>query len=246
MQQSKRARLANRKMRCCLRIFLAACAIAAFPVIFASRASAAEGDRSFAASVKAHAQFYFGVMLAGGFGVPRDPVKAAAWVNEAAEQGVAQAQDYLGRMYLKGHGVPQDNNVGIVWLHKAAEQGVPRAQNLIGDMYYKGEGVRKDFQLAMYWYLKAAEQGSDPADSQIGYMYFTGNGVTADKVEGYHWISLAVRAAKKEILRDHSEASRENYLNVKRMLKSAEPLMTPDQIRQAQVGESEWRKAHGG
>lgn len=229
-------------MRCCLRIFLAACAIAAFPVIFASRASAAEGDRSFAASVKAHAQFYFGVMLAGGFGVPRDPVKAAAWVGEAAEQGVAQAQYYLGRMYLKGHGVPQDDKVGIMWLHKAGEQNVTRAQSLLGDMYLAG----KDYQAARNWYLKAAEQGSYPADSQIGHMYFTGNGVTADKVEGYHWISLAVRAAKKEILRDHSEASQENYLNVRRMLKSAESLMTPDQIRQAQVGESEWRKAHGG
>ncbi|MEE8494146.1 MAG: tetratricopeptide repeat protein [Nitrospirales bacterium] len=48
------------------------------------------------------AQFYMGVMLHLGYGLPEDDAEAARWYRRAAEQGHPGAQHNLGLMYSKG------------------------------------------------------------------------------------------------------------------------------------------------
>ncbi len=225
--------------------FLVACALTLFSMAPMSLAGPGVGDRSFAATAKAHAQFYFGVMLAGGYGVPQDPAKAAIWVRKAAEQGVALAQNYLAVMYLVGHGVPQDRAAYIAWTRKAAERGLALAQARLGYAYTTGDAIAQDNRAAMGWNLKAAEQGIPAAAATIGLGYLTQTGGSVDMVRAYQWLNLALRLAEEEIQRDRSEIMRSNYLFIRKQCRELESVLTPDQIRQAQALEREWRTTQG-
>lgn len=48
--------------------------------------------------------------------------EAAAWYQDAAEQGNASAQYHLAMLYLNGSGVPKDEKQAVYWLNLAAVQ----------------------------------------------------------------------------------------------------------------------------
>ncbi|MDH3455539.1 MAG: trypsin-like peptidase domain-containing protein, partial [Gemmatimonadota bacterium] len=73
------------------------------------------------------AAYQLGLRYAGGLGVARDDVAAAAWFRRAAEQGVARAQYHLGALYAVGLGVEQDDVEAAHWVRMAAERGVADA-----------------------------------------------------------------------------------------------------------------------
>ena len=83
----------------------------------------------------ADAQYFLGVMSAGGLGFPQDYVEADKWVRKAAEQEHAEAQGSLGVMFAEGLGVPQDNGEAVKWFRMAAEQGLAAAQFSMGLIY---------------------------------------------------------------------------------------------------------------
>lgn len=94
--------------------------------------------------------------LKGIGGVAEDPILAAYWFRQAAEQGYAEAQNMLGQCYNLGRGLTKSAIDAQRWYRKAADQGLAIAQW----NYYHYFGTReKDFK----WLFLAAGQGCEPA-----------------------------------------------------------------------------------
>jgi uncharacterized protein len=69
----------------------------------------------------AEGQYQLGVMwLDGSAGAP-DPVRAARWLNLAAEKGHPSAQAVLGRMLFLGESMPRQAWRGLMWLQLARQ-----------------------------------------------------------------------------------------------------------------------------
>ena len=63
-----------------------------------------------------------------GYGVQKDPARAAQLLRESAVQGHAQAKTMLAKQYWEGDGVPQDRLAAMKWWQAAAAQGEMLAQ----------------------------------------------------------------------------------------------------------------------
>ena len=96
---------------------------------------------------------------AHGVGVPRDYMKAVAYLRRSANQGYAPAQTSLGSCYAHGLGVKQDYGEAVRWYRKAAVRGDSLAEYSLGYAYAHGKGVTKDVEAAIKWWQKSAEQG---------------------------------------------------------------------------------------
>ena len=70
-------------------------------------------------------QYYLGLMLMEGRGVPRDDNKALAWFRKAAGKGSFIGQYFVGLMYKEGRGVTRDDKEALAWFRKAAEKDSP-------------------------------------------------------------------------------------------------------------------------
>jgi TPR repeat protein len=53
--------------------------------------------------------------------VPRDPKKAAKWIERAADSGYPDAQYDIGVMHATGEGVTRDLSTAYMWLDLAAD-----------------------------------------------------------------------------------------------------------------------------
>lgn len=147
--------------------------------------------RKLAEQGDARAQCLLGVFYSNGYGVTKDPYKAAKWYRLAAEQGVALAQHGLGLCYIKGEGVTKNPAEAVKWWRKAAEQGYARAQFYLGMCYYQGYGVPYDYTEAVKWFRLAAEQQDAGAQFALGLCYENGYGVRKDITEAAKWYQLA-------------------------------------------------------
>ena len=119
-----------------------------------------------------------GLCYAYGFGVEKDPRKAAKCYRVAAkgDQPYREAQFALGLCYADGIGVERDKikaedlfsktlcyegnldkfwnkNEVLMWLREAGERGNANVQKYLGDYYMAGE----DYAEAVKWFRKAAE-----------------------------------------------------------------------------------------
>jgi len=70
-----------------------------------------------------------------GKGVGKDPARAAALYEQAAQRGNADAQFNLGNMYLLGEGVAQDDDWAFTYYRAAARQGHVLAQKNVREFY---------------------------------------------------------------------------------------------------------------
>ena len=117
----------------------------------------------------ARAQYYLGVMLVSGLGVPRDEVKAADYLGRSAAQGHAEAQGILGALYLQGRGVAKDEAKGADFIRRAADTGLASAQYWMGVLLVEGRGgLPKDPATAAQWFKAAADQNHVPAYCWLG------------------------------------------------------------------------------
>jgi len=96
-----------------------------------------------------------GIMYDSGYGVAEDPVQAAQWYREAADQGNCGAQYNLAVLYATGRGVSCDITQAAQWYRKAAEQGFGIAQYDLGMLYASGQGVSRDTKRAIQWLYKS-------------------------------------------------------------------------------------------
>ena len=207
-------------------VVLVVAAWLAFPLApcLADNASLAE-IRAKAERGDVDAQLLLGEEYHEGDRVPRDYAEAAKWMRKAAEQGNASAQFGLGLMYDHGEGVARDYAEAVKLYRKSAEQGFMFAQYFLG-VHYLRKAVPRDYAEAAKWMRKAAEQGNATAQIQLGVMYQEGIGVPRDYAGAYMWFSLA--AAK-----GHEDA--------RKALDAIRPVMTPDQIAEAQKRTAAWK-----
>ena len=161
-----------------------------------------------------------------------DYATALGEVRPLAEQGLAKAQFVLGIMYDYGRGVPQEYAEAVKWYRKAAVQGVAVAQDNLGAMYKMGRGVPQDYAEAVKWFRKAAEQGYAGAFSSLGLMYGLGHGVPQDYILAHMWFNLAASRLPEGKDRDRAVMLRD---------KTADTVMTPTQIAEAQIRAGEWK-----
>ena len=81
----------------------------------------------------ATAQHELGVAFqTGKLGLAKDPVAAAKWFRQAAEQNFAPAQNCLGVCYERGDGVPKHEVEAYKWYLLAAAKGDERATDNAG------------------------------------------------------------------------------------------------------------------
>ncbi|KAJ3316500.1 hypothetical protein HDU93_004407, partial [Gonapodya sp. JEL0774] len=119
------------------------------------------------------AQYSYGAMLEGGYGVSHghaDTRAAFRWYKLAAEKGNAQAQNALGVCFQHGIGVEKDAYKAVVWFSKAADQLNADACYNLGVCYGYGSNERagnREFTKAFEWYLKAAMQGHPGAQNNV-------------------------------------------------------------------------------
>lgn len=123
---------------------------------------------------------------------------AAAFYQQAADQGFAAAETGLGFLYDNGQGVPQDYVQAMLWYRKAADQGYSGAQYDVALMYANGHGVAQDYSQAAAWYRKAADQGFALAQNNLGVLYENGQGVTQDYEQALAWYSKAADQGVKK------------------------------------------------
>jgi TPR repeat protein len=142
----------------------------------------------------------YGLALADGIGVRKDPVSAQAWLIYAERSGIPEAALALGDMAVRMP-ASRDKAAGekalqsaIAWYDAAAKAGVASAQFKLANAYFAGIGVVRDPQQAERWYGRAANQGLPEAQHVFGVLLTSGGAGTPDAVEGYKWLLLAEKA----------------------------------------------------
>jgi TPR repeat protein len=136
------------------------------------------------------AQVRLSMMYLSGNSVRRDPVQAASWMRNAAENADPEAMFRLGVMYLRGWGVPQDPASGSRWLLRSADKGYPDAVRQVAALYASGEGAL-DSSLALLVLRRAAETGNAEAQNTLGLAYHLGRGIEQDDRKAVQWFRLA-------------------------------------------------------
>ncbi len=97
----------------------------------------------------------------------RDPRRAIAWYQAAADGGDARAVWRPAHLYDRGHGVPADPARAIRLCAEAAILGIREAQYAIAECYRQGRALGRDLSAALAWYLKAKLNGYGPAEERI-------------------------------------------------------------------------------
>ncbi|KAL8629343.1 hypothetical protein Q9189_004955 [Teloschistes chrysophthalmus] len=166
-------------------------------------------------------QYQLGLMYLNGFGVRKDPLAAADYFKEAANQDFASAQTYLGQLFLD----QGDISTAIRYFDLAARHGHIEAfyhlaeisNNGIGrerscgvaTAYYKlvaekAESIHSafddaneayddgDVDTALLNYMMAAEQGYEAAQANVAYILDGHHSVLQWKKNTWHNAALAL------------------------------------------------------
>jgi uncharacterized protein len=83
----------------------------------------------------AEAQYQLGMMLLDGSAGSAQPIRAARWLNLAAEKGHGEAQAVLGRMLFLGESMPRQTVRGLMWLRLARENTRPASSGWVKDLH---------------------------------------------------------------------------------------------------------------
>jgi len=137
--------------------------------------------------------FYLGRLYLEGWGVPRDPARAASLIETAANAGLRSAQLMLCDMYLTGIGVAHDPTAARHWAEKAAAQDDPAAEVRFGKLIESGRlGIRPDIRLAREWYQLSAEQDYTKALTAMAQSFLKPGATDLDREFAARWLELAV------------------------------------------------------
>lgn len=117
------------------------------------------------------AKFEHGVALIHGYGDTIDQARGEAFVQQAAEAGVAGAQALLGYFYLSGgHSIEQNLALAEHYLLLAAEQDQAEAMANLGVLYHQGQNGDVDEQKARHFTEQAANTGYPVAQYHLALM----------------------------------------------------------------------------
>ena len=117
-----------------------------------------------------YGQYFYGISLIAGIGVPVDVDKGVVWIKKAADHKCEDAMVMLGLCYMIGNGVARDYKKSEKWFLRA------NALNYLGLIYGKGGyGITKDSEKSIKYFEQATL-------SDISFDF--------DEVEGLHLASL--------------------------------------------------------
>jgi TPR repeat protein len=109
------------------------------------------------------AQYWLGHMTELGLGMARDPRKAIALYEQAADRGVLAAELKLGEVFMRGDMLPPDFRKAKIYLDRAAYHGDARAGLDLSEIFQRGLGVPANPVEAYAWAEVAALEGNVPA-----------------------------------------------------------------------------------
>jgi TPR repeat protein len=121
----------------------------------------------------------------------KEPERALALIQEAADAGHVGAMEQLGRFCLEAR--PPDVACAQARLERAAREGRLSATTLLGWMHAEGIGGKADPARAARYYREAAEKGEPTARNNLGELYERGRGVDQDPAKAFdYYLSAAL------------------------------------------------------
>ncbi|WP_439814862.1 caspase family protein [Zavarzinia sp. CC-PAN008] len=134
-------------------------------------------------------------MYMGGTGVPRDPARAAALFQAAADKGDYSAMGSLALRYDQGIGVPQDSAHAFALFARVAEAtGAAMAYYMMGDMLQAGRGTAVDNARAMRMFKAAQDKAMPQAAVRLAAFHAIGIGVPRNLEEAARLLQAAADA----------------------------------------------------
>ncbi len=109
------------------------------------------------------AQHELGLRYLTGQGMPRDTVKAIAWIEKAVNKNLTSAWFNYAIMLNNGIGVEWNPFQAYNYFKSAAKNGMPEAQFVYGIFLTDNLVVNRNYTEAYYWIKKAAAQDFEPA-----------------------------------------------------------------------------------
>lgn len=116
-----------------------------------------------------------------------------------------------------------------------ARTGHPGAEFMLGVMHFNGLGVLRDEVVAAIYFRQAADQGEPGAQLAFGSIHIRGVGVYQDLVEARTWLRLCSHASQPELSKQALA-----------LMELTGPLMTAEQITQADRRADRWRPVRPG
>lgn len=136
--------------------------------------------------------------LRKGWPDAKDPDRAFALFQQAAQAGNAWAQRMVGWMLQEGEGRPKDAAAALAAFRRAAEAGDGWSVTQVGWYHEKGWGTPVDFAEAVRWYTRAAEASQPIAMNNLGVLYGLGlPGVPVDADKARFWTEKAAQAGNE-------------------------------------------------
>ena len=142
-------------------------------------------------SLNAQSSYRLAHCYAQGRDIKKDHVKAAYWLQQSANQGLAFAQFKLAQRYYLGFGVEQNTDQAIQLFTKASNQGNHPAEFYLGYLASNGIGDKKSDVAAFSWYKKSAEGGYKLGQSALSEAYEKGIGVDKSWDKRTYWLETA-------------------------------------------------------
>ncbi len=113
------------------------------------------------------AQHELGLRYLLGIGVERDTVKAALWIQKAAEQNLTPARFNFAILKYQGWGTPWDPFEAYRNFLYCAQRDVPEAEFAVGLAHVENLVMPEDWKAGQGWVKKAADAGFEPAKKAL-------------------------------------------------------------------------------
>ena len=138
------------------------------------------------------AMYLIGKWSEQGYLVPKDPDKAFALLNKAAEANFSLALYEMGVRYMDGNRVPKDEVKGLELIRRGAVLGSVEAQFHLGASYEFGENSPKDEARARQYFRMCATRGEALCQFRVALLLLKRPERTErDYLQALAWLDLA-------------------------------------------------------
>jgi TPR repeat protein len=147
------------------------------------------------------AQYYLGLTLLTGDGLPHDEDAGVRWIVRAAELGEPAAARDIARRLRNGAAIEIDETKVAEALKPQVAVGGVDAMRALAPMYFGGRGVKQDPAQGLSLLQRAAELGSSEAETDLSQIYLNGApGVPANRPEAMKWLTVSARHGNVEAM----------------------------------------------
>jgi TPR repeat protein len=142
------------------------------------------------------------VYLKGKYGVPKDEVEAAKWIEKL--EGISPEDDKdslkIAQVILSSGAAsdPAKREKAISLLEGMAERGNAEAASFLAGIYLDRGFSGYDSKKAMFWITKSADAGDVASMMELANMYMSGYGVPPSVQTAKSWLEKAAKAGNAE------------------------------------------------